>query len=231
MSPLQQKIKLHTCLALLVIVQKPLLLFGVQQVLIITAEHNTINAVVRKYREVGFRFGITEVSGGSINDSTRVIEFNVDPGLTSWYKIRSGRSVRTHLDRGETLGILTLISCTYLKFLSLRLLSEYRLLLLKLMTLRATADTFEHYFGSSRATSFTLAIKGGSNKPRTDGKTCGIVWPQNWIFPYRENPVLTTGLDVYQFYSLGKKDAEKRTVWYGVPLKSSSGTDIFFPTY
>jgi len=102
---------------------------------------------------------------------------------------------------------------------------------IKINDVTATADTFEQYFGSGRATSFTLAIKGGSSRPRTDGKTCGVVWPENWIFPYKQNPVLTSGLDVYQFYSLGKKDNKQRTVWYGVPLKSSSGIDIFFPTY
>ncbi len=193
-------------------------------------EDKTISAVVRKYREVGFRFGITEVSGGSINDSTRVIEFNVDPGLHLGTRYVREDQYGPSGPWGNTWYIdvdQLYISQVPAAAIPLGVSAPF----IKINDVTATADTFEHYFGSGRATSFTLAIKGGSNKPRTDGKTCGIVWPQNWIFPYRENPVLTSGLDVYQFYSLGKKDSEKRTVWYGVPLKSSSGTDIFFPTY
>ena len=196
-------------------------------------EKRSINAVGRKYREVGFRFGMTEVSGGFINDSTRIIEFNVDPGLHLGTRYVRENQYGPSGPWGNTWFIdVNEIYASQIPLLpNASSVEGASAPFIKINDVTATADTFEHYFGSGRASSFTLAIKGGSNRPRDDGKTCGVVWPANWIFPYKVNPVLTTGLDVYQFYSLGKKDTEKRTVWYGVPLKSSSGTDIFFPTY
>ena len=141
-------------------------------------EKRSINAVGRKYREVGFRFGMTEVSGGFINDSTRIIEFNVDPGLHLGTRYVRENQYGPSGPWGNTwfIDVNEIYASQIPLLLNASSVKGASAPFIKINDVTATADTFEHYFGSGRASSFTLAING-------------------------------------------------------VPLKSSSGTDIFFPTY
>ena len=190
----------------------------------------TINAISRKYKEVAFRFGMNEVSGGSINDSTRVVEFNINPGLRLGTKFKHESPYGPSGPWGNTWYIdVDQIWRSQVPSAPTTLGASAPFM--KINDVTPTYDTFPYYFGNNRASAFTLAIKGGESKPREDGLTSDIVWPPNWIFPYRERPDLTLSLDIYNFCSLGKKDSEDRTLWYGILMKSSPNIDPFFPTY
>tara|TARA_R110002126_G_scaffold48417_2_gene134922 strand:+ start:233 stop:1372 length:1140 start_codon:yes stop_codon:yes gene_type:complete len=192
----------------------------------------SVKVTSRSYSEVAHRFTMNEVSGGSITSATRLIEFNVNPnlrlGLTfnqedpygssgpwgnTWY-IDVDALYRTQVPGdGTPLGDAAPF--------------------VKINDITPTTDKFNKYFGGQgdRASAFTLGISGGSNAPRGDGVTSGVdVWPKNWIFPYNERPILTEAVDVYQFFSTGRT-SENGILWYGMPIKSKYGVDIFFPTY
>jgi len=197
--------------------------------------NKTINAVSQSYMEVGHRFTMNEVSGGSITDATRVVEFNVNPGIrlgitymnedpygsfgpwgNVWY-VNVDDLYNAEVGAGTASGA----SAPFVKF----------------NDITPDGDGLYKYLGSStnrRSTAFTLAIKGGSTQPRGDGGVGatfeGDVFPSNWIFPYGERPVLTKALDIYHFISYGQTKNDK-ILWYGIPLKYEEGIDIYFPTY
>ena len=196
------------------------------------AESLTIKAVSRSYNEVGYRFGITEVSGGSITSSTRTIEFNVNPGLhlgsstiqSDPYSASAGWGNVWVIDANELYEDETgtdpaeSSEAPFVKFNDITPL---------------TAE-FKDYFGgdnTNRASAFTLIVKGGDFTRREDGATLdGDTFPPNWIFPYNERPVLTNATDIYQFVSYGQNN-DNGIIWYGSPLKSNPNVDIFFTTY
>ena len=197
------------------------------------AERQTIKAVSRSYNEVGYRFGLTEVSGGSIVNGTRTIEFNVNPGLhlgsstiqsdpygssAAWGNVWVVDADELYRDEtGNSDGDLG-TKAPFVKFNDITPL---------------TAE-FKDYFGgdnTNRASAFTLIVKGGDFRRRDDGATLdGDTFPPNWIFPYNERPVLTNTTDIYQFVSYGQKN-DNGIIWYGSPLKSNPNVDIFFTTY
>jgi len=195
-------------------------------------EGQTIKAVSRSYNEVGYRFGITEVSGGSITSSTRTIEFNVNPGLhlgsstiqSDPYSASAGWGNVWVIDANELYEDETgtdpagTPKAPFVKFNDITPL---------------TAE-FKDYFGgdnTNRASAFTLIVKGGDFTRREDGATLdGDTFPPNWIFPYNERPVLTNATDIYQFVSYGQNN-DNGIIWYGSPLKSNPNVDIFFTTY
>jgi hypothetical protein len=195
-------------------------------------EFNRVSAISRNYKEVGHRFTMNEVSGGSITEATRLVEFNVNPSM------RLGITYNQEDPYGSTgpWGNVWYIDVDqlYTSQVAGNFDSGLSGPFVKINDITGTADRFNKYFGGAdgqRASAFTLAIKGGSSKPRDDGLTSDkIVFPPNWIFPYGERPVLTEATDIYQFFSAGKHN-EKGIVWYGMALKSQPGTDIFFPTY
>jgi len=196
-------------------------------------ETQNIKAISRSYNEVGYRFGITEVSGGSIVNGTRTIEFNVNPGLhlgsstiqsdpygssAGWGNVWVIDANQLYRDEtGNTDGDLG-TKAPFVKFNDITPL---------------TAE-FKDYFGgdnTNRASAFTLIVKGGDFTRRDDGATLdGDTFPPNWIFPYNERPVLTNATDIYQFVSYGQKN-DNGIIWYGSPLKSNPNVDIFFTTY
>ena len=193
-------------------------------------DNKSVRLVSRSYNEVGHRFTITDVSGGNIASSDRVVEFNVNPG------IRLGITYMNESSYGANgpWGNMWYIDVDDLyETVTGSIVNETNAPFIKINDITATADKFDSYFGGNgkRVSAFTLAIKGGSNEPRTDGVTSGVdVWPANWIFPYEERPVLTEAVDIYQFYSVGKQSSNG-IVWYGIPIKSQNNVDIFFPTY
>ena len=194
---------------------------------------NSVSAISRNYIEVGHRFGMTEVSGGSITAATRLVEFNVNPS------IRLGITYNQQDPHGSSgpWGNVWYIDVDQL-YTSQVPGAEIPLgdaaPFVKINDTTATTDTFNQYFGggsSTRVSGFTLVINGGSNEPRDDGFSAdGDVFPSNWIFPYGERPVLTEAKDIYQFFSNGTRN-EKGIIWYGMPLKATPNVDIFFPTY
>ena len=196
-------------------------------------EFNSVSAISRNYKEVGHRFTMNEVSGGSITDTTRLVEFNVNPSM------RLGITYNQEDPYGSNgpWGNVWYIDVDQL-YTSQVPGAETPLgdaaPFVKINDITATADKFNNYFGGGsnrRVSAFTLVINGGSNEPRSDGfSSDGNVFPANWIFPYGERPVLTEAKDIYQFFSNGTKN-ENGIVWYGMALKSQPGKDIFFPTY
>ena len=196
------------------------------------SEFNRVSVISKNYKEVGHRFTMNEVSGGSITSATRLVEFNVNPSM------RLGITYNQEDPYGSTgpWGNVWYIDVDQLY--TSQVAGDFNSGLsgpfVKINDITPTADKFNEYFGGApgqRASAFTLAIRGGSNQPRNDGLTSDkIVFPPNWIFPYGERPVLTEATDIYQFFSAGKHK-ENGIVWYGMALKSQPGKDIFFPTY
>jgi hypothetical protein len=196
------------------------------------AERQTIRALSRSYNEVGYRFGITEVTGESITSSTRTIEFNVNPGL------HLGTSSIRNDPHGSTApwGNVWVVDANelYKDETGEVVTDTAKAPFVKFNDVTPTDHNFSDYFGgdnTNRASAFTLIIKGGNFLARSDGATLdGDTFPPNWIFPYNERPILTNVTDIYQFVSYGEKNTNG-IVWYGSPLKSNSNVDIFFTTY
>ena len=196
------------------------------------AERQTIRALSRSYNEVGYRFGITEVTGESITSSTRTIEFNVNPGL------HLGTSSIRNDPHGSTApwGNVWVVDANelYKDETGEVVTDTAKAPFVKFNDVTPTDHNFSDYFGgdnTNRASAFTLIIKGGNFLARSDGATLdGDTFPPNWIFPYNERPVLTDVTDIYQFVSYGEKNTNG-IVWYGSPLKSNPNIDIFFTTY
>lgn len=193
--------------------------------------NNTISVVSHNYIEVGHKFTINEVNGGTITGSTRVIELNVNPAL------RLGITYMNEDPYGYygPWGNVWYVDADQLWSQEVGSLpTGFNVPFIKFNDITPDGDTLHKYLGGSskrRATAFTLAIRGGSTEPRSDGfELNDDVFPSNWIFPYGERPILTNALDIYQFISYGQMK-DNKIVWYGIPLKYQQGIDIYFPTY
>ena len=89
-------------------------------------------------------------------------------------------------------------------------------------------NEYENAFGKNTSLGFTMLLENADNnggrKVRTDctdgdeliGYSYDEVFPKNWKFPFNAQPMLTNGIDIIQFISIGTEDiGSGRNEWYG----------------
>jgi hypothetical protein len=56
------------------------------------------------------------------------------------------------------------------------------------------------------------------------------VFPKNWKFPFNAQPMLTNGIDIIQFISIGTEDiGSGRNEWYGFYVRGEGKSPFDFP--
>jgi len=108
---------------------------------------------------------------------------------------------------------------------------------------QGNVNEYENAFGKNTSLGFTMLLENadnnGSRKIRTDctneeGEfilySYDEVFPKNWKFPFNAQPMLTNGIDIIQFISIGTEDiGSGRNEWYGFYVRGEGKSPFDFP--